>query len=107
MGPMVSEVRRVGRRAIVAALTLGLFVVYLIALPPHLVHHLFDEDSGRLNCPHLSQSQQTPELKADPPTLAPPVLTETPLGLPAGVSASSPDLTVCYPRAPPRSVPSA
>lgn len=88
------------------ALTAGLFLAYQIALPPHLVHHLFDENRILPTCPHLAQSQQTPELQSDSPTLTPPIPAATLLALLPGVSLPSLDLTVNHPRAPPRSAPS-
>lgn len=99
---------RGSRRFIVAgALTAGLFLASLIALPPHLVHHFFDEDQGRQACPLLAQSQQTPELQTDLPTLTSPISTERlPLVFP-GASSPSPDFTASDSRAPPRSAPSA
>lgn len=88
----------------VGTLTAGLFLAYLIALPPHLVHHLFDEDHGRPACSHLAQSQQTPELQPDPPTLIAPILIETLHALIPESSLPSADLVVGHSRAPPRSV---
>lgn len=57
-------------------LAVVLFLGYLVALPPHLVHHAFDEDPGRPACPHLALSQQETALQSDVPTLAPPVGSE-------------------------------
>ena len=91
----------------VGALTAGLFLAYLIALPPHLVHHLFDEDHGRPACPHLAQSQQSPELQPDPLTLTAPILIETFHALIPERSLPSADLLVGHSRAPPRAAPSA
>ncbi len=92
---------------IVGALTAGLFLAYLIALPPHLVHHLFNEDQGRTVCPLLAQNQQTPGLQTDPLTLIP--LSPTEILNPPLSTASlpSPDLPVSRPRAPPVAPPSA
>ena len=92
---------------LLCTLTTGLFVTYLVALSPHLVHHLFDYDHDRPVCPHLAQSQQTPELQPDPPTLTPPLLTEGVQVVFAQVLSSAPDLPCSRPRAPPRSAPSA
>lgn len=92
---------------LLGALTTGLFVAYLVALSPHLVHHLFDEDHGRPVCPHLAQSQQNPELQPDPPTLPLPSRTETIKAPLPQASPRSPDLPLKHPRAPPRSAPSA
>ena len=89
------------------ALTGALFVTYLVALSPHLVHHLFDEDHGRPACPHLAQSQQTPELQPDPPQLIPPIQIATVQVLSPGVSLPSPALALSNSRAPPFSTRSA
>jgi hypothetical protein len=94
------------RLTALASLTAGLFVTYLVALSPHLVHHLFDENQGHPACPHLAQSQQTPELPSDPPALDPPVQSEPVQLFLASASLPSPDLTGSHPRAPPRSAPS-
>lgn len=93
-------------RRLLGALTAGLFVAYLVALSPHLVHHLFDEDHGRPVCPHLAQSQQTPELQPDPPHLIPPIQIATVQVLSPGVSLPSPVLALSHSRAPPHSTPS-
>ena len=95
------------RLTTVGVLTAGLFLAYLIALPPHLVHHFFDEDQGRPACPYLAQSQETPELQTDPPTLTPPIPTESLHALFPGASPPSSNLAPSQSRAPPRSAPSA
>lgn len=77
MGRMLEGFRGSSWLAPVGALTAGLFLAYLITLPPHLVHHLFDEDQGRAACPYFAQSQHSPELRTDPPTLTPPIPGET------------------------------
>lgn len=94
-------------RRLVGLLTAGLFAAYLLALPPHLVHHLFDEDHGQPECPLLAQSQQNPELQPDPPTLPLPSRTNTIESPLPGASPRLPDLALKHPRAPPRSAPSA
>ncbi len=91
---------------LLGALTAALFAAYLVALPPHLVHHLFDENHGRPACPHLTQSQHTPELQPDPPTLTPPVQIATVQVLSPGVSLPSANLPLSRPRAPPYCTPS-
>ena len=107
MAQMLAKFRGSRRFTAAGLLTAGLFLAYLIALSPHLVHHFFDEDQGRPACPLLAQSQQTPELQPDPPTLIPPISTESLHSVFAGTSLrASPDLTVGDPRAPPRSAPS-
>jgi hypothetical protein len=88
----------------VGALAAGCFLVYLIALSPHLVHHLFEEkhhDSP--SCPFLALSQHTPELQPDLPAL-------TPLSVTGPLDAPKRTVTVSvllvldsHPRAPPRS----
>ncbi len=92
---------------LLGALTVGLFAAYLVALPPHLVHHLFEENHGQHECPLLAQSQQTPELQTDPPALTPPIQIGTVQVLSPGVSLPSPALALSHSRAPPRSAPSA
>ena len=94
-------------RRFLTGLAAALFATYLIALPAHLVHHLSDEDHGRPACPHLAQSQHTPEIQTDPPTLTPPIATER-LDAPlAGASLRSLRLTASHSRAPPGVAPSA
>ena len=70
MGIRGGGIRRPWREKTVGALTAGCFLVYLIALSPHLVHHLFDEDHDSPSCPFLALSQHTPELRTDPPTIS-------------------------------------
>ena len=103
---MLAGFRGSGRFTMAGALTAGLFLTYLIALPPHLVHHFFDEDQGRQACPLLAQSQHIPELQTDLPALIPPVPTESLHSLFPGASLPSPNLTPSQSRAPPRSAPS-
>jgi len=79
----------------------GLFLAYLISLPPHLVHHLFEEDAGHPECPLLAQSQQTAAIQADPPVLTPPTTAEILEACSPGTSLPTADLTVSHPRAPP------
>ncbi len=86
---------------LLGGLTTGLFAAYLIALSPHLVHHLFDENYGGRACPYLAQSQQTPGLQPDPPSLTPPDQVAAVPTLPSGASLPAPDLTLGDPRAPP------
>lgn len=94
------------RGTLAAVLTAGLFLTYLIGLAPHLVHHLFDEAQGRPACPHLAQSQQTPEWGTEPPALAPPAEAELlPVHRPEPHRLAL-DLTHPHPRAPPRTGPS-
>jgi hypothetical protein len=105
MGRMLKGVRGFGRSAVMGGLTTGLLLAYLMLLPPHFVHHLFDEDLGRPACPLLAQSQHTPWLQADAPSLAPPVATDTIHALLPGVSVPARDLAVSPPRSPPRAAP--
>lgn len=88
-------------------LTAGLFLAYLIALAPHLVHHLFEEGHGQPECSFLAQSQQTHVVQADPPVLTPLAPAEILEAAFPGTPLPPPDLTVSHPRAPPRSAPSA
>ncbi|MBI1893022.1 MAG: hypothetical protein HYS14_02765 [Candidatus Rokubacteria bacterium] len=89
-------------RSALRALAAAVFLVYLFALPPHLVHHLFDEDQGHLTCPYLAHSQHSPGIQTDPFTLSPPGSAEAHQGLPSPVLLCSDDLTAGNPRAPPR-----
>src|SRR5574337_303916 len=88
-------------RRFAGVLTAGLFVAYLIALPPHLVHHLFEEDHSHPACPYLATSQHTPGAEASPPSLPLPAeaaAVETPS---ASAWLPAPVLPVYFPRAPP------
>lgn len=89
----------------VGALTLTLFAAYLITLPPHLVHHLFDGDHSQPECPLLAQSQQTPVIQADPPFLTPLSPAEMLEGSLPQASLPAVELTVQHCRAPPHSTP--
>lgn len=91
------------RLAVLTVFALGLLLAYVVALPPHLVHHLLDDDEhGQPHCPHLAQSQQTPEAQADPPVLLPPSAAPLPDVLPAVADAlPTPDRSAESPRAPP------
>lgn len=57
------------RLAVSAVFALGLLLAYLVALPPHLVHHVFehDDEHGQAQCPHLATSQQTADAQVDLP----------------------------------------
>ncbi|MBI2152292.1 MAG: hypothetical protein HYV92_04145 [Candidatus Rokubacteria bacterium] len=91
---------------VLGLLTAGLFAAYLVALSPHLVHHLFDQDDGVPACPHLAQSQQNPGVQPDPPSL-PHLIATGALDAPLpSTSLPSLDLTAGRPRAPPSSAPS-
>jgi hypothetical protein len=59
---------RVRTSPILSAVVACLFAGYVVALTPHLVHHLFDGGDDQPQCPHLAQSQHTPEAWSDPPT---------------------------------------
>jgi len=97
---------RLWRRQIVGTLAAGCFLVYSIALAPHLVHHLFDQDHDTPSCPFLALSQHTPELQPDPPTLTCLILTGTLEDQKPTLSLLSPLIHSGHPRAPPPSVPS-
>jgi hypothetical protein len=97
--------RRPWREKTVGTLTAGCFLLYLIALSPHLVHHLFEKDHDSPTCPFLALNQHTPELQPDPPPLTPLSLTG-PLDEPKRTaSLPVPLIHGSHPRAPPRSVP--
>ncbi len=86
-------------------LTAGFFLAYLIALPPHLVHHLFEEDHGQPECPLFAQSQQTPVVQADPSVLTPLAPSEFLEARLPQAALPFADLTIRHSRAPPRSAP--
>lgn len=88
---------------VASVLTAGLFAAYLIALSPHLVHHLFEEDHGLPACPLLAQSQQTPQLQPDPPGLPLPGEGEAVLVARVESPLLPPVPPPSEPRAPPRS----
>jgi len=94
------------RRKTVGTLVAGFLLVYLIAVSPHLVQHLFEEDHDSPACPFLALSQHTPELQLDPLTLTHLVLTGIFEGEDHALSIPSPLIYGNHPRAPPRSRPS-
>ncbi|MCI0371601.1 MAG: hypothetical protein L0214_09495 [candidate division NC10 bacterium] len=95
------------RLPLLGTLTLGFLLLYLVMLGPHLVHHIGDGNAGRPACPHLVQSQQSPAVQVDPPTLAPPETAETLKAvLPEAVALPSPGAPYA-PRAPPHPLASA
>ena len=89
----------------VGTLAAGFFLVYLIALSPHLVHHLFDEDHDSPSCPFLALSQHTPGLQTDPSSVTPLIVTETLDDQKPTVPLPSPQVHSSHPRAPPYSIP--
>ena len=103
------------RVATAGGLTAGFLLTYLVALPPHLVHHLFETepsdpfkvDLSQSGCSHLAQSQTTTPHQTDAPSLIPPIPTEILHALFSGTSLPSPTLRVNHPRAPPCLTPSA
>jgi hypothetical protein len=85
----------------VARLTAGVFLLSLIALSPHLVHHLFEAHHGLPSCPFLAQAQHTPSLQPEPPALSHPQLAgslETPE---LGITPFPREGSHANPRAPP------
>ncbi len=88
---------------LLGVLTTGLFAAYLIALSPHLVHHVFDDDHGVPACPLLAQGQQTPQLQPDPPSLPLPSKADTVLASRVESPLLPPVPPPSDPRAPPRS----
>lgn len=91
--------RRWGIGSVLAA---GLFLAYLVALPPHLVHHAFDGDHGHPACPHLALSQHETALQPDAPTLAPAVESDAVHVLASRDPAPAFDPGIAPSRAPPR-----
>jgi len=97
-------IRRPWREQTVGALTAGCLLVYLIALSPHLVHHLFEEHHDTPTCPFLALSQHTPELQPDPLALPPLGVTDTLDEPHRAVPLLVPLVLGSHPRAPPRVV---
>ena len=52
-----------------ALLAAALLVAWALALSPHLVHHLLDDDAQHPPCPYLALGDHTPQLAADAPSL--------------------------------------
>ena len=98
---MKAPATRVRSFSLLSALIACLFVGYVVALTPHLVHHIFDGDENQPRCPHLAQSQHTPEAWSDPA----PTLSLAPIGrvpaLPDRTSTPRAERTVGPSRAPP------
>ena len=68
---MIRSISRARTFSLFTAFVACLFAGYLVALTPHLVHHLFDDDQDQTSCPYLAQSQHTPPAGSDPaPALA-------------------------------------
>jgi hypothetical protein len=86
-----------------ALLAAVLLVAWTLALAPHLVHHLLDDDAQHPPCPYLALGDHTPQLVADAPSLPLPA----PVALAAPVTAgSAPRVSSRFggdPRAPPDS----
>jgi hypothetical protein len=84
---------------VLSAVVACLCAAYVVALTPHLVHHLFDDDSSE--CPHFAQSQHSPEAWSDPS----PAFLLIPVGrlamLPDRAPRSIADRTAAPSRAPP------
>ena len=95
------------RSATVSLLAAAFLLVYLVAVSPHLVHHLFEENHGRPTCPLLIQSQQTTaELQPDPPMVGPPNLKGTLADQEPTRVLPGPTAHASQPRAPPHASPS-
>lgn len=86
---------------LVATLTAGVFLAYIITASPHLAHHLFDEDHVSQPCPQLALSHQAPGVDVERITLACPALTDTLGPVPVRSPGLAPDLHPSRPRAPP------
>jgi hypothetical protein len=97
--------RRPCREQTVGALAAGCFLLYLVALSPHLVHHLFERDDDPPRCPFLALSLHTPELKPNCPALTPLRVTGSLGEQSQAVSLAVPLVHGSHPRAPPRTVP--
>lgn len=102
MSHLFRAARDCRRLSPVGALTAALFLAYFVALPPHLAHHIADQDHSRPACPHLAQSQHTPAVQCDSPTLAPPIPTETGQAMLPGAPLASSEAALSSPRAPPK-----
>lgn len=100
---MAGKRRPRGRRArvFIRAVTAGCFLAYLLALSPHLVHHLLEESRDQGYCPHFALSQQTPEAQMDPPALLPPDPARASAACLTRLVLLVRDLPARHPRAPP------
>ena len=87
--------------SLLSALAACLFAGYVVALTPHLVHHLFDSDGGQAACPLFALSDHTPQARGD----TVPALTLPPVGcsatLPNRVTLPVADGIAARSRAPP------
>ena len=66
---MAVRISRARMFSLLSAFVACLLAGYLVTLTPHLVHHLFDGDDAQPRCPLLVQSDHTPQLSTDPPSL--------------------------------------
>jgi hypothetical protein len=91
------------RLAVLTVFALGLLLAYVVTLPPHLVHHLFDGDEhDQPRCQYFTQSQQTSEAPVDRPALLPPPAAPCADVAPAVADiVPTPDHSAKNPRAPP------
>ena len=67
---MAIRTRRRRTLSLLSLLLAGALAGYVVTLTPHLVHHLFDGDETQPRCPLLVQSEHTPQVVTDPPSLA-------------------------------------
>ncbi|OLC17386.1 MAG: hypothetical protein AUH29_01940 [Candidatus Rokubacteria bacterium 13_1_40CM_69_27] len=85
--------------AIVGCLTGALFVVYVVGLAPHLVHHLFDPHQTQADCPFATAAEREHAMPVAVVTvvtpvtavsLPPPPTLDLPVTVPAVASARAP-----------------
>ena len=81
---MAARTSRARTFSVLSALVACFLAGYLVTLTPHLVHHLFEGDEDQPRCPVLVQSEHTPQLSNDPPSLTA-VTADVPLTLVADV----------------------
>ena len=91
---LAASARNAWRRR-VSLLLVGAFVAFLVTQAPHLVHHFFEPDHVRDECPFAANGERTGGLTAQPvATVAlaeasTPLLTSTPAAVQSLVPAAS------------------
>ncbi len=72
MGPEFRRPASRGWCVCLSAVTAIFVFAYLVALPPHLVHHLFQPHHKQAQCLVASSAEHTPQLPAETVSLVPP-----------------------------------
>ncbi len=101
MGPGFGRPASRGWWAYLSAVTAALVFAYLVALPPHLVHHLREPHHKQTHCVIASSAEHTPQVLAETVVLVPPTAVE--FAEPVTDAAQLPTLArgPANPRAPP------